>query len=86
MAAAVPAYSVLLPTYNERENIALIVALLVKTLEAECGALPSCRLLECHHTLLVPEHSGLRSLARPQASAPAVPRQDLFCAHGRGAR
>ncbi|KAK9826209.1 hypothetical protein WJX81_008657 [Elliptochloris bilobata] len=28
-------YSVLLPTYNERENIGIIVALLVKTLEAE---------------------------------------------------
>lgn len=30
-------YSVLLPTYNERENIGIIIALLVKTLEAECA-------------------------------------------------
>ena len=86
MAAAGPAYSVLLPTYNERENIALIVALLVKTLEAECAALPSCRLLECCQTLLILGRSGLHSLARFQASAPAVPRQDLLRAHGRGAR
>ena len=27
----------LLPTYNERENIGIILALLVKTLEAECA-------------------------------------------------
>ena len=66
MATAGPAYSVLLPTYNERENVALIVALLVKTLEAECGALPSYRLLECCHTLLVLLCSGLHSLARPK--------------------
>lgn len=29
-------YSVLLPTYNERENIGIVVALLVKTFESRC--------------------------------------------------
>ena len=31
--ARAPKYSVLLPTYNERENIALIVYLLVETFD-----------------------------------------------------
>lgn len=34
--ARAPKYSVLLPTYNERENIALIVFLLVETFEKQC--------------------------------------------------
>lgn len=34
-AARRPRYSVLLPTYNERENIALIVWLLVETFEKQ---------------------------------------------------
>ena len=38
-------YSVLLPTYNERENIGIIVALLVKTLEAECAPAAALALL-----------------------------------------
>ena len=29
-----PKYSVLLPTYNERENVALVVSMLVKEMEA----------------------------------------------------
>ena len=32
---AAPKYSVLLPTYNERDNIALIVWLLVETFEKQ---------------------------------------------------
>jgi len=35
-ARAAPKYSVLLPTYNERDNIALIVWLLVKMFEEQC--------------------------------------------------
>ena len=36
-------YSVLLPTYNERENIALVTWLLVRTFETRYEAgLPSC--------------------------------------------
>lgn len=34
-ASASPKYSVLLPTYNERENIGLIVWLLVQTFEEQ---------------------------------------------------
>ena len=33
-------YSVLLPTYNERENIGIIVALLVKTFQSRCCPAP----------------------------------------------
>ena len=39
-------YSVLLPTYNERENIGIIITLLVKVLKAEC-ALPLSYPLNC---------------------------------------
>ena len=45
-----PKYSVLLPTFNERENIALIVWLLVETFETQCvlplgdACSPCCRL------------------------------------------
>lgn len=35
-------YSVLLPTYNERENIALIVWLLLETFKEKCVSLFPC--------------------------------------------
>ena len=59
-------YSVLLPTYNERENIGIIIALLVKVLKAEC-ALP----LFCPPIALCPDlHCFLpnvQCLARKQS-------------------
>ena len=37
-------YSVLLPTYNERDNIGIIVALLVKTFQSWCLSAYLCAL------------------------------------------
>ncbi len=45
-------YSVLLPTYNERENIGIVVALLVKTFESRCRLNPL--LLGKNHIVFVP--------------------------------
>lgn len=41
-------YTVLLPTYNERDNIAIIVWLLIRTLDARYGHAFSGATAMCH--------------------------------------
>lgn len=65
---AYPRYSVILPTYNERENIPLIVWLLVDTFERRC----SLHSRRCSTAL-----SATNCCARDMARLPPAPSLSL---------